>query len=121
MNFRHAGRMTEQVKLYRKATSAEESPTEWVQLAGTRRAQIDWLSDNAALAESNLLQAQVTHHAFVDADDDYKAQTGSRVLKHVETGKNFWIVRVAEAGHRGRAGTPRYLRLSLAEVRPEVV
>ena len=121
MDTSHAGRMTEQVRLYRKAIAGDVSPEEWFAVGAARRAQLERLGDTAALNEGGLLQANVTHHAFVDAADDYEAMSGSRVLKHLGTGKNYWILRVVAEGRVQRDGRTRYMRLSLAEVEPAVV
>ena len=114
MEITHAGRMTEQVELFRKQRGGAKSPENWEQIGPARRAQIVRISDAAAINEGAVLDANVTHHCWVDYADDYEAQAGSRVLKHVATGENYWIVRVVETGRRQRAGRTRYLRLSLS-------
>ena len=116
-----AGRMTEQVQVYRKNVSST-SPEAWVKEGRQRRATIWRVSDRAALEESAQYEIAVTHHAVVDAADVYEAVGhGVRLLKRMGDGQNFWVLRVVEAGRRDRRGGYRYMRLSLTAFTPAEV
>ena len=113
-----AGKMTEQVQIYRKGI-AGTSPEQWIREGKPRRASIWRISDRAALEESAQYTFNATHHASVDSASGFEpVGAGARLLVRLSDGQNFWVWRVVEAGPRKRRGGSRYMRLSLSSFEP---
>ena len=110
----NAADMTETVTVHRKQNTGV-SPEPWEQIGNPRRAKIVHISDHGALNEAARFDFLPTHHAFLDADDDFAPEGhGSRMLVRQRDGQNFLILRSAPVGKRGRGGRQKFERLSLS-------